>query len=126
MLILLNLIQCSAGFTQTPKDSTFTTELWRARLAVQDAVVKHIQDTIIDSLESKIQLLETHYTSRETQFRSLLKVESERADRNAELTQIEKSMKEYYKTQARKYNHQRKWAFGIAIAATAYAVFKPP
>ena len=126
MLILLNLIQLWTSYTQAQGDSTYTLPLWQARELVRDAVVKHIQDSIIDSLESKIHVLETNSVNRENQFRSLLKIESERAVKNAELTQVEKSMKEFYKDQARKYNRQRNWAIGIAVAAPAYAVFKPP
>lgn len=125
-LILLNLTAWLTGFTQNPADSTYTLPLWQARELVRDAVVKHIQDTLIDSLESKIDVLEKRFASRDQQFKALLSTESERANKEAELVQIEKSMKEYYKTQARKYNRQRNWAIGIAVAATAYAVFKPP
>lgn len=126
LLILPSLILWLTGYTQAPGDSTYTLSLWQARLLVRDAFIKHIQDTLIDSLESKIGFLERNSLARESQFRELLHVEHKSFTKQAELTQVEASLKNHYKAEVKRYTRQRNVAYAIAAGLTAIIIFKPP
>lgn len=100
--------------------------LWRARLIIQDALIKRTYDTLIDTLESKIAVLETKVKVSEKDYRDLLNIKNEEVKKQSELTTLESSMKEYFKSESKKYKRQRNIAYGLCVAAVGYIVFKPP
>lgn len=127
-LTLLCWIALQPAYTQpSQSDSIYTMLLWRARLIVQDAVIKRIQDTTIITLERKLQVMESNSVTRESQFADLIKQRNAEIISQVQLTSYESSLKSYYKARARKFKRQRNIAVVAGIGAIAtILVFKPP
>jgi hypothetical protein len=107
----------------------YTLDRWRAVMLIQDAYQKILMDVLVDSLESRVDLLENANTSLHDSFNNQLTAERNRFSKQIELTTFESSMKEFYKQEARKYRRQRNITFAIGCAAGFYGisrVLKPP
>jgi hypothetical protein len=105
----------------------------RAIKLIQDAYTKRIQDTLIDSLESRIVRLEDENKAIYQSYNNQVLQERVKYDKQADLTRLENSLKSYYKAESRKYRHQRNLAIFSAgvtgsalIIHTVIQVFKPP
>lgn len=137
-ILILSLIVLSSGSILS-QDETFdgifsesgkyTLDRWRAVRLIEDAYVKRIQDTLIDSLESRIKMLEAEKVTVYGSFNKELFVEREKFQKETELVALERSLSEIHKSEAKKYHRQRNWLlFGIG-AAGGYGIFqvlKPP
>ncbi len=98
------------------------------RLA-QDAYTKRLQDTLIDSLHSRINILEQEKVDIWNSFDAQLDAEREKDKAQVELITYEGSMAEFHKTEARKFRKQRNWLLiggGVYVAYKIARVFVPP
>jgi hypothetical protein len=108
----------------------YTLDKWRAERLIEDSYKKRIQDTLIDSLQSRCLLLEAEKLSVYKSFTKQLSIERDKKLILNELISQEKSMKELYKHKNIKARRQRNWlACGIGVfllVKGAQAVLKPP
>ena len=106
--------------------------LWQARKIIQDAFTKRIQDTLIVTLETKIDTLESYLASREKYHNQILTLEREKLRAQAELITAETSLAEYYSQKYKKTRKQRNatvMALGVIVlynVAKNAKLFKPP
>lgn len=129
----------SCGYTQA-QDETFEPSFidsnrvyvlhyWRAILLIEDAYKKRIQDTLIDSLETRVNLLTRETIAIKASYVQEIAIEQAKSIKQQELITYEGSLKEYYKTQAVRYRRQRNWligGIGLAAAFGIAKVFVPP
>lgn len=102
---------------------------WRAVLLIEDAYKKRIQDTLIVNLEARVKILEMDKITTYESFNNELSDERQKFKKQFELTGLEASLKEAYKTDARKYRRQRNFLMGGGGVAAIYGiirVFVPP
>lgn len=126
-LLLLIWIQSGACFTRPDSipDTTYTNALWRARLITQDAVIKHIQDTLIIRLENKIHLLERNTADRESQFQNIILKKEEQITSLNKQVNYQTSVSEVWKHSAEKQKMHKEIAVIAAIVSTGILIFKP-
>jgi hypothetical protein len=102
---------------------------WRAIRLIQDAYKKRIQDTLIDSLYSRVAVLEAERTFLYTSFNNEISAERQKTAVQKDLVNFESSLKEVAKQNAKHYKRQRNWLLGGCVAVAAYSikrVLKPP
>jgi hypothetical protein len=127
---LITILIALGHFCTQAQDSLYTLPIWRARLLFEDAFKKRIQDTLIDSLDSRVQILEAEKKMAYNSFNEQIKAHKESVRYYREITDLERSLKEYERTEKRKYKYQRN--LGIAGVVTyvvirvGVKVFKPP
>jgi hypothetical protein len=116
--------------SEIPDTIKYTIDRWRVVKLVEDAYTKRIQDTLIDSLNSQIRLLEQERQFTHKSFTKELAAERAKVGIQSEMVAYEKSMKEYYLSESKKYKRQKSWLVGtIGIIATgiiAERVLIPP
>lgn len=122
------LISCTP--CQSQDSAKYTLSRWQAVNLIEDAFKKRILDTLVDSLQFRVQILETEkkvvYTSFNKQIAGLRQVQL----KQSEIIGYQESLTSYYKLESRKYKTQRDIGITAVIAYTVVRigvkVFKPP
>lgn len=121
LCILTLSAQENFTFTDTGK---YTIDRWRAVMLIQDAYQKLLLEVLVDSLESRIAVMESWNTRAIKSYNSELSAEKERVKIQGDQINYQTSMKEYYKNEARKYKRQRNAVLVFAGTASAYGIFR--
>ncbi len=129
-ILILSLTASWSGFTQErdfewiADDARYTMYRWRAVMLIEDAYTKRLQDTLIDSLNSRIKILEDDRKAVHDSFNQEVSVLNEKFIKQVELTGLESSLKESYKADANRFRRQRNWLIGGVSAVAAYGIFR--
>jgi hypothetical protein len=95
---------------------------WQAALIIEDAYKKQIQDTLIDSLQSRADFLELELREVSTLYGAELSIEQERTKLNRELITYESSLKEIAYYDRDRFKKQNRWIKGGAALYFAYKI----
>jgi predicted transcriptional regulator len=108
----------------------YTLPRWKYVNVLEKAFTKLIYDSLIDSLEFRVQTLEAEKKSAYNSFNAQIGRMREVDAKNQEIIKHEQELKAYYKNLARKYKTQRDIGITAVIAYTVVRigvkVFKPP
>lgn len=96
MLLALSLIVPSIGYTQ---NNNYCLPIEKARLLVEDAFKKRVLDTVVNTLEDKIIILENQVTTQANDYRNLLKIEADKFQVQKEISELNEGLTKSYKDQ---------------------------
>ena len=95
-------------------------------MLINDASRAYVQDTLIVSMQKKIDILQNERRDVYGNFNSQIAVLNEKYAVQVEQTGIERSLKEHHKREGRKFKRQRNIVIGVTAVIGIYTVFKPP
>jgi 3-phenylpropionate/cinnamic acid dioxygenase small subunit len=108
----------------------YTLPRWKYVNVLEKAFTKLIYDSLIDSLEFRVQTLETEKKSVYSSFNAQIGSMREVQVKQKEIITYQESLTNFYKAESRKYKNQRNIGITAVIAYTVVRigvkVFKPP
>jgi hypothetical protein len=108
----------------------YTLPRWKYVNVLEKAFTKLIYDSLIDSLEFRVQTLEAEKKSVYSSFNAQIGYMRETEKKQGEVIQYQETLTKFYKAESRKYKTQRDIGITAVIAYTVVRigikVFKPP